>query len=97
MPVPPTPDWDAGPTASCPIAGDHSDGVWRRWPNHGIKEVVEKREAVRVLPHKGSRIAIHMAHDQLALLHLRLCRHWSGIGRSIGAQCPARDAFFLKA
>ena len=31
-----------------------------------------------------------MTHDQLTLLHLRLCREWSGIRRSIGAQFPTQ-------
>src|SRR5271157_6326518 len=78
------------------LAGDHGDGVWRGRSDHGVEKVVEKSEAVRVLPHKWSGIAIHMADDQFTLLHLRLCRDWSGIGSSIGAQRPAGYALFGK-
>src|SRR5208282_6637802 len=62
--------------------------------DHRVKKVVEKSEAVRIAPQKGSSIAIHVADYQFAFLHLRLSRDWSGISRSIGTQCPAADAFF---
>jgi hypothetical protein len=43
------------------LTSDHGNGVWRRRADHGVKEVIEKREAIRIVPEKWSGVAIHMA------------------------------------
>jgi hypothetical protein len=60
--------WMQHPLRLACLAADHGNRIGRRRPDDGVHEVVKEREPVRVAPEKRRRVAVHVAHHQLAKL-----------------------------
>jgi len=65
------------------LTGDQIDRTWRRRPELRVVGVIVQCEVLRILPHRGDRVAIVVAHD---LTRRRDCRR----SENRGSACRTR-------